>query len=1324
MSRGLSQRKINQQILTGISENNIQAAGPRYTPILDPTAPNLTIASLVSALEALGFTAFYKADIAARNQTLSVAWGEAPQWFKDLFNSRQYGFAELITLTTRLTRERPGRSTETLRRLRLAATTVAEIIREKERELWEQQGQTKEYSEERRSIDSQLSDLRKIQSALRHIHEFLDAPDYRLVDSNRLFIRGEWGTGKTHFLCDISRKRMELGLPTLFVLAHRLQGGIRLADSICGALSTSGGIGHVLREMNRLGRASGGRALIIVDGINEGDRPMWRRGVREFARQVAQYPHVGLVLSCRSPFEKQILTTQSERQFVMVPHRGFYDIEFDAQREFFSHYGIPTPHVPLLNPEFTRPLFLKIMCETFAGLTCAAKSKRINQIAAGQKGMTKLLEDFVSKVGQPIETDFSLRPKTCWRILKGDISPTTGALVGVTPTMAANLKDYITPREFESIVRDLTGITRITEVRRLCRRLVTEGLLAEDGTWENGAWTDIVRLPYQRFSDHLICRHLLDKHLAGVSSIGAIKRAFYSNQPLGKIFEVDQWGRSYKMPGLASAIMLEFPERVKRVAPNDRELVYYLPKKNRLIAPLIDTFLEGLLWRDFDSFSTHTDTIIKFILKREDKFVQRHALDTLICLASRPSHPYSAEWLRQFLLPMAMPERDLFWSEFLRQSYSESTLYRILGWVDGPGKSGVSGDVAENLLRLCSLFLTCTHKPLRDRATRIIVLLGENNPQQLFKTTLESFEINDPYVRERMLAASFGVLMRTWAFPSAALKASVGEFARNIYDMMFATDAVHATKHILIQDYVLGIIELGRKIDPSCLKRRPLSRLKRPFDNPGVIPDASSITEEECEPVKSAVHMDFKNYTVGSLVSGRHNHDSQHVEYRGVLRQIMWRILNLGYSADKFKDIDSSISSDSFYREQRSGEGGKTDRYGKKYSWVAYFEMCGMLADTDLLPDHSHSPRVAEADIDPSFTVRQPDWTPPLRSVFTAPFVSAREWAENGPTPSYDHLLHMNEVDSNTGPWILLNGFVSEEAPDVTDPRKIFTFIRGLLVDRADIPELIKRIEEIKYPGNHEVPEPAEDHYTYAGEIPWSRSYGWPRPKSGVAKPTLRRALQIGFQKKVRVRFDKLNWFEQANYLGLPTVRFRTILDDIVAGDELPDLPQRLEEERAAEAATEAEARAKVPKYVTIERHHTIPGIEAEVPMHRYSWESHHSTENHAGGVDYVAPALCDQLALRNRGNSMDLYDEHGNLASLYRMFGNQEFWRSDLLYLRKDLLEKYLAATGKEIVWIIWGERDFKHKQLDRYRSEIQDIWSAYKHIHRANVVGIPPVS
>lgn len=148
----------------------------------------------------------------------------------------------------------------------------------------------------------------------------------------------------------------------------------------------------------------------------------------------------------------------------------------------------------------------------------------------------------------------------------------------------------------------------------------------------------------------------------------------------------------------------------------------------------------------------------------------------------------------------------------------------------------------------------------------------------------------------------------------------------------------------------------------------------------------------------------------------------------------------------------------------------------------------------------------------------------------------------------------------------------------------------------------------------------------------------------------------------------------------------------------------------------EAEEKVKsLPKYTEITNYRTIPGVEVEVPIHRLSWETYHSTENQSGYADFVAPALCDFLHLRNQGDSQDLFDKDGNPASLYRMFGDpSEYYKSSLLYIKRDLLEAYLHHTQQKLVWFIWGERDFKHEALEAMRSEIQDLWSAHKHIHK----------
>src|SRR5262249_36538295 len=154
----------------------------------------------------------------------------------------------------------------------------------------------------------------------------------------------------------------------------------------------------------------------------------------------------------------------------------------------------------------------------------------------------------------------------------------------------------------------------------------------EDFTYVGDDWVEIIRLPYQRFSDHLIARHLLALHL-DTRSITAVRRSFYRNRPLGRIFDPEPGARVFHSPGVASAIMLEFPERVKRALPeNERELIFALPKRSRSMR-LAPAFIEGLLWRDAKSFDEQTFVLISAMLRGCSGNAQR-MLEALVCLAS------------------------------------------------------------------------------------------------------------------------------------------------------------------------------------------------------------------------------------------------------------------------------------------------------------------------------------------------------------------------------------------------------------------------------------------------------------------------------------------------------------------------------------------------------------------------------------------------------------------------------------------------------------------------------------------------------------------
>ena len=85
--------------------------------------------------------------------------------------------------------------------------------------------------------------------------------------------------------------------------------------------------------------------------------------------------------------------------------------------------------------------------------------------------------------------------------------------------------------------------------------------------------------------------------------------------------------------------------------------------------------------------------------------------------------------------------------------------------------------------------------------------------------------------------------------------------------------------------------------------------------------------------------MDFENYTLGTLVKGRSNYDYGHQDYRAIRRQVAWRVGNLGYSHERFAEVDQLIGNVSMHSR---ADRAQIERYGKKYSWIAFFEVYGL----------------------------------------------------------------------------------------------------------------------------------------------------------------------------------------------------------------------------------------------------------------------------------------------------------------------------------------------------------------------------------------------
>lgn len=1090
------------QLLASLAKFNrsqISSAGARYTPGIDPDAPNIVNEELFRALHHLACGAEVEQALEELSNNLGEGWKrsisscESPELIEasltavqsylkvsaeKLRGGEEAAYSQLLAALKDLD-DKFGREQSRLRQLEQEAFDRA-------RKHASADGQaSSDYSPEANAIRSKLHDIRRTSSLVSRALEIYDSPTGRLLVARRTLLRGQWGTGKTHLLCDVTAQRLAAGRPVLLVLAKNFQSPHGTLQTLAQAVGSAPSSHELLTQLNELGKLCNERVLILIDGINEGPRAAWRAAIDELAAIIAQRRNLALLVSCRSPFEDLALSDRFKSDLVVLDHRGFDEQEFDAQAEFFRYHKVPLPEVPPLNEEFSRPLTLKLICEAFHDLQTSKQSKGFAGIASGQKGMTFVLETFVSRIGKKVEQDFSLPPKACWMLLKGGQGIADPRHAGFAPSMAATLRGYVPQRSaLRIIAAQFPNLSRAKRAE-LLEALRINGLIDEDLIWRRVAGGKaksqvVYRLPYQRFSDHLIARHLLDAHL-DKTSVAAVKQSFAARRPLGRVFgrRKHRWG--YASPGWAEALMVEFPEYVKRLAPsNTRELYFFLPRRAQRLGDYYKPFLQGLFWRSPASFSQGTGRVMGALLDDEYPEAWRETMDALVAIAIKPSHPYSADALYKYLARLDMPSRDLLWGEYIRKAYHSPSIRRLLHWVESAERINVPSSVAVELFVLLSLVLTTVRRRDRDVATRALVVIGEQYPLYLFAHTLRALEFNDPYVRERMLAACYGVAMSLWAAPkNAAFQKAFRSTAKDLYREMFARGAPHATSHVLSRDYALGFIHLALRLDPTLLGEAERRDVTPPFTNiPSPFPPPPSISDVDCEDGKSAIHMDFGNYTIGRLVPNRSNYDSEQPTYKEIVRQIEWRIGNLGYRQATFKEIDQEIGRDRFHGEQEGRP--KVDRYGKKYSWIAYFEMYGVREAQRLLADYRLEERVSDADIDPSFPKPPPAWQPPLPEVFGDSRLSAEDWLRRGETPDFTSLLHVQEINGVAGPWTLLDGYVSVENGALN--REVFTFLRGLFLARRNVDELRKRFLEIEYPGNHAIPDGGRDYYLYAGE--------------------------------------------------------------------------------------------------------------------------------------------------------------------------------------------------------------------------------------------------
>ena len=183
-----------------------------------------------------------------------------------------------------------------------------------------------------------------------------------------MILRGSAGTGKTHWMCDFARRRVDAGAPVVLLMGQRFtdagdpwrqlleQVGMHgeTPDTFVGALEAAAQSTH-------------SRALLMIDAVNEGrGRDIWLSHLAAFLSRIEQSQWIATILSVRSTYEWAIIPEHIGGRAASVTHLGFRGHEYEATRIFLEHHGIEFHSTPILYPEFANPLYLKTICRCTA----------------------------------------------------------------------------------------------------------------------------------------------------------------------------------------------------------------------------------------------------------------------------------------------------------------------------------------------------------------------------------------------------------------------------------------------------------------------------------------------------------------------------------------------------------------------------------------------------------------------------------------------------------------------------------------------------------------------------------------------------------------------------------------------------------------------------------------------------------------------------------------------------------------------------------------------------------------------------------------------
>lgn len=930
-------------------------------------------------------------------------------------------------------------------------------------------------------------DLGQLVSRLRDLEDFLCTPAALAAERGVLMMTGGAGQGKTHLFCDAGQRALDTDRPGVVLLGQQFTGTRVFTDLAERIGVPARGASELLGAMRAAAEAAGVPFILLIDALNEsGDPRGWRDEIPALLAEVAQYaPWVAVGISIRSSY-LDLIASDATGSLPTVAHPGFDGYEYEAAQRFFESFGLEQPRVPLLLPEFTNPLFLRLYCEALASTGAAAPE-------VGHAHIVEVFDRYLATKNEQLSSALALDPGA---------NIVTAAVAAFADAVAATHEEWL-PREDARAVIDAHALHLHAWPDTLFGRLLSEGVLADDVAYRRSGddWELVpsVRFAFQRFADYRVAASLL----APFATRDDLEMALRARRPLrNKLLNA--------RVGLIEALAVLVPERfgVELLDAARWNL------KDAGARRWYHATLSSIVARRDDAVSERTGELLRNASGKSQKLFEQ-ATETLITVAARPGHPLNGEFLHAALSRWSMPRRDATWG---------ITTY---GWMDRRGPldrlmrwaaAGPYPTYPDSVIELAAIPLVWTlsspNRQMRDYATKVLCRLLAPRLLIMERLLLRFRSVNDPYVLQRLTVIAHGSVLvggsadDVTALTIARLLAEIASDPTTVPDIL-VRDAARGAMEWCLRAELVETVEYEESNPPyrSEPPQRPRTqkqlekayeRRRTDRDSPGygalfssifsygdfgryVIeskvrhftrcpldaplppkrrarqpkPDLAKLAEFEqtltaaqqelaaantWDALMESLSFEQRRQLQSALSPRPIQPPSRTYSPEIAQRWVFERALTLGWTPELFADFDSNYRS--YSRAGRSGH--KPERFGKKYQWIALRELAARIADNFHMEDEwGEKPVTYQGpwqfygrDIDPTLPpaprLRDEDGVENLGATYPCDAATAW-WIPDGPNYSGDD--PPEQAGWATGPDDIPNmeSLVRRTSPDQTE---------------------------------------------------------------------------------------------------------------------------------------------------------------------------------------------------------------------------------------------------------------------------------------------------